>query len=207
MELIDCLNSRRSVRKFLAKPVAERDVKKIIEAGLRAPSSKNSAPWFFLVLGKDKKAEICQWVRDNKSQKRTQPADPVTGKPAAKSFDSTEASLGIIENAPVLILILNRSPFIGGRARLAQHPSAEDIFTYATEIIGIGACMENILLASHGLDLAAVPLADVYPAEDEIKEKYQLPYDLVLGIALGYPAYQPGPRPKKEEGFVKYNLK
>ena len=41
---------RRSVRRFLAKPVEQEKIERILRAGFEAPSARNRRPWEFLVL-------------------------------------------------------------------------------------------------------------------------------------------------------------
>lgn len=54
MDLYDGIISRRSIRKYKDKKIPEEIIKKIIKAGMYAPSSRNKRPWFFIVI-KNKK--------------------------------------------------------------------------------------------------------------------------------------------------------
>jgi len=54
MAFIDLLQSRRSVRSFLDKPVEREKIIKCLEAARLAPSACNSQPWKFVVVD-DKK--------------------------------------------------------------------------------------------------------------------------------------------------------
>ena len=47
MELIKI---RRSVREFTDEKISDDDIKKIIEAGICAPSAMNQQPWEFIVI-------------------------------------------------------------------------------------------------------------------------------------------------------------
>lgn len=47
---IDLLRKRRSVRQFQDKAVDQEDVATLVEAMLRAPSSRNTSPWKFVVV-------------------------------------------------------------------------------------------------------------------------------------------------------------
>ncbi|MEE3495655.1 MAG: nitroreductase family protein, partial [Butyrivibrio sp.] len=49
--------ARHSIRKYKAEAVNRDDIKKILEAGILAPSAKNRQPWKFIVVEGDKKAE------------------------------------------------------------------------------------------------------------------------------------------------------
>ncbi len=53
VETLEAIRSRRSVRKFKALLPSEELVKKVLEAGIWAPSGMNNQPWAF-VLVKDK---------------------------------------------------------------------------------------------------------------------------------------------------------
>ena len=48
--MLNIINSRRSVRVWTQQPVAEEEVRKIIEAGMNAPSAGNEQPWYFIVV-------------------------------------------------------------------------------------------------------------------------------------------------------------
>jgi nitroreductase len=49
-ELIQTIFARRSIRKYTAELVSERDVKTMLEAAMAAPSSSNRKPWHFVVV-------------------------------------------------------------------------------------------------------------------------------------------------------------
>jgi len=51
MDVIEAINSRKSVRSFKPDPVPREVLRTIIEAALRAPSWGNTQPWEFAVLG------------------------------------------------------------------------------------------------------------------------------------------------------------
>lgn len=54
---IDLLRKRRSIRQFQAKPIEAEKVRLILEAMLRAPSSRSLNPWEFVVVDDRKKME------------------------------------------------------------------------------------------------------------------------------------------------------
>jgi nitroreductase len=47
---IDLLRQRRSIRKFLDKPIEREKVNELIEAALRSPSSRGLNPWQFIIV-------------------------------------------------------------------------------------------------------------------------------------------------------------
>ena len=47
---MDALFSRRSIRKYTNEPVSDDEIKKLLEAGMSAPSAGNEQPWHFIVI-------------------------------------------------------------------------------------------------------------------------------------------------------------
>jgi nitroreductase len=50
METWDAIRARRNVREFSERPIVDADLERILEAGRRAPSSKNWQPWDLVVV-------------------------------------------------------------------------------------------------------------------------------------------------------------
>jgi nitroreductase len=50
METWDAITARRNVRDFDERPLSDADLDRILEAGRRAPSSRNWQPWDFVVV-------------------------------------------------------------------------------------------------------------------------------------------------------------
>lgn len=53
MDYDEVIMGRRSIRGYLDKPVPKELIKEIIELAIRAPSSMNTQPWHFYVIGGD----------------------------------------------------------------------------------------------------------------------------------------------------------
>jgi nitroreductase len=61
MQTWDAIRARRNVRQFTTDPVPPEQLDRILEAGRRAPSSKNSQPWDFVVVtDRDQLARLAQ---------------------------------------------------------------------------------------------------------------------------------------------------
>jgi nitroreductase len=65
MQTWDAIRARRNVRQYTSKPIAREDLERILEAGRRAPSSRNWQPWHFVVVtGRDQLTELAKvWER------------------------------------------------------------------------------------------------------------------------------------------------
>lgn len=47
---MDAINNRRSVRKYIDKPVEKEKIEKLLRAAMQAPSAANQHPWEFIVV-------------------------------------------------------------------------------------------------------------------------------------------------------------
>lgn len=53
METFEAILKRRSIRRYKAKDITEKEIKRLLEAAMAAPSAHNNQPWEFVVV-KDK---------------------------------------------------------------------------------------------------------------------------------------------------------
>lgn len=51
MEALDCIMTRRSIRKFSGEPLSDEQTQTILRAAMAAPSAGNQQPWRFVLLG------------------------------------------------------------------------------------------------------------------------------------------------------------
>jgi nitroreductase len=52
METMNSIFSRRSIRKYLPKPVTHDLIENILKAGMNAPSAGDEQPWYFIIIDK-----------------------------------------------------------------------------------------------------------------------------------------------------------
>ena len=50
MDTMKAVLTRRSVRKYIDKPISDETIKELIEAGISAPSAGNQQPWHFIII-------------------------------------------------------------------------------------------------------------------------------------------------------------
>jgi nitroreductase len=50
MDAIECILTRRSIRKYTGKAVSEEQLHTVLRAGMSAPSANNRRPWHFVVM-------------------------------------------------------------------------------------------------------------------------------------------------------------
>ena len=50
MDTLDAIHTRRSIRRYIDKPVGEELVQKLLAAAMQAPRARNQQPWQFVVI-------------------------------------------------------------------------------------------------------------------------------------------------------------
>ena len=55
MDTLDCIKTRRSIRKYKDTPIADEIINDILDCARRAPSSCDTQPWDFIVVKEQKK--------------------------------------------------------------------------------------------------------------------------------------------------------
>ncbi len=78
----------------------------------------------------------------------------------------------------------------GAAACIAVFCDREAMYNDVKDHQGIGACLQNMLLAAHALELGAVWLGEILNRAGEVNSLLNLParYELMAVIALGHPA-------------------
>ncbi|MCX6779167.1 MAG: nitroreductase family protein [Candidatus Magasanikbacteria bacterium] len=201
-QLLEKIFTRRCIRVFKNKKVSKKDLESIVEAGLRAPSSKNSEPWYLVVVEGEEKEEVAKSIEKNFHKYARVPQN-TKGQKITTVPDTTRESIQIIRDSSALILIFDKQPYSKGIFEMTEI-EARVLYSFSVEIVGIGACMENVLLAAHSLGLGAVPIADIYPAALDIKKKFKIPYMFSIGIAIGYPGEKVPKRRINKKKFTKW---
>jgi nitroreductase len=117
METWDAITSRRNVRSFADRPVPPADLDQILEAGRRAPSSRNWQPWdFILVTDRDRLRDLA------------------TVGPGAGHVAGAAAAIAVI--GPAGDNPFRRAQFDLGQAVMSMMLAAADL--------GIGSCHAGI---------------------------------------------------------------
>lgn len=50
MEIFEVINTRRSIRDYIDKPIPQELIEKILKAAMQAPSAGNQQPWHFILV-------------------------------------------------------------------------------------------------------------------------------------------------------------
>lgn len=168
MELDKALTGRRSIRKYADKPVPNELVRRVLEAGIWAPSAKNGQQWRFTVLTGEEKKKLTTLFRSELE--------------GLKRMGSSLASCNAMEEAPVVIIVWNAND----DKRLAE-----------SSLQSVAAAIQNMLLKAYSLGLGSLWICDVYDATKAITKHFNKTWKLVAAVTLGWPAQTPEPRSRK----------
>ena len=165
MDVMQAIKGRRSVRKYKAESVSDKDLDIVLEAARWAPSWANTQCWRFVV------------VRD--PQLKAKLADTLMLK------DNRSTSTAAVRDAPVVIVTcaeLGKSGY--RRGTIATDKG--DWFMFDTAL-----AMQNLTLAAHAIGLGTVHLG-LFDAK-EVANILDVPYGAVVVemTPLGYPDEQP----------------
>ena len=167
--VLSSIMARRSVRKYLDKPVEHEKLETIVRAGINAPSGMNRQPWIVRVV------ESQQLIADVTEVYKQENAEQVKRD---KDFKN------MFRNAPNLICVC--TPAKGG-GELDAGLLGENMML-AAQSLGLGTCC----LGGPVRFLKANEKCKFFMDRLDIPSDYQLNYI----IAVGYPDEQPEAKPR-----------
>jgi nitroreductase len=181
MEILEAIQTRRSIRNFQDRPVEEEKLRIVLEAARLAPSWANLQCWRFVV------------VRNRATRNRLSELSYVESYMAPKGYKANPAQEALAQ-APVVLVACadpDRSGNLGGQ------------FYYMTDL---GLAAANLMLAAHAQGLGSV-FVGVFD-EPAIRLLLEVPPHIrIVGLfPLGYPRGEKkaGP-PRKPLGEITFH--
>lgn len=176
-ETLNTIYERRAVRKYKDRPVDNKIIEKVIDAGRMAPSAINKQPWRFYIL-------------TNRDTIKTFSKE--IAKEAAKEFIGSGIK-EIVKTAGNFLHSFHGTDLLRGSDPIF-HDAPVVIFVTAPKYdewagLDIGMCAQNIMLAAKalGLDSCPVGLAK-YVEETPVFYRLRIPAaeQVQLAVILGY---------------------
>ena len=138
--MIPEIYDRRSIRKFINKPISQKDITDIIQSGIKAPSSKNRQPWKYIVIQGNAKEEMLKVFRQGIEREENDRAL----LPKSKQYIAmAKYTVDIMAEAPTIVFVVNSL----GKTILSELTPEERVFEICN-IQSIGASIQNMLLAA-----------------------------------------------------------
>lgn len=189
-DLHEFLRSRRSVRRFIPRPVEREKVERILATAGYAPSAHGRQPWRFAILEADSpKALLAEAM--GRDFHRDLARDNLPPKEIEKRL---ERSYNRITQAPVVIIL---------SADITEMDSYPDEKRQAAEttmaVQSTAAAGLQLMLAAHAEGLASVWTCAPLFAPQTIVQTLNLPAHWMpqAMVFIGYPAEEPKPKTLK----------
>lgn len=186
-------SSRRSVRRFLDRPVERATLERLMQLATMAPSASNKQPWRFVIVREP--AVIAAMAEAVRAQIALVLAhmDP-SGVEAFRAYGEYFTRF---ERAPCVIAPTCRpTPILSQLALPSLEPAARErvsAMEHTSAVVSTALAIENLLLAAPALGLGASALTGPLLAADRLRELLRVPssWELLALIAVGYPDEAP----------------
>ena len=198
----DLVGNVRTMRRLKTDPVSDQLLRKVLDAGVQAPSGMNSQPWAFLVV---RDAEKKRWFADRYKagvESRFGPLEIPNDDRSelARMGRALRYQCDHMHEFPILLMVAGKRdwPF--------RVPECERVGKAPPNYGAVYPCVQNILLACRALGLGAALTTMHQVFEDELHEHFAIPDDfgVVVTIPIGYPVGKLGPVRRAPAADVTY---
>lgn len=171
MDALDCIKTRRSVRRFTAEPVTPAQVREVVEAAAFAPSWKNTQVARYILVEDRAKIETI-------------------GTECVLDFSYNAKTLSA---APALVALT----MVTGRSGFEKDGSYSSPLEGHWQSFDAGIAAQTFCLAAHALGLGTVIMGIYDPAK--VAKVLGVPEGQTVAalIAIGRPAQDPAVPPRK----------
>ncbi|MDO8568040.1 MAG: nitroreductase [Dehalococcoidales bacterium] len=208
MDVLEAIRNRRSSRRYKPDPVPRKVLEEILETCRWAPSSSNTQPWQFAILGgkviETVKARLsekveAEWDRDLLKFKELHPDIPYSNlrDPYRQRSVETRNKIDSWQFPPgTPDLDKKRKQYLLQGGRFYDAPNAIILYTekylLPKAILDIGLMAQSIALAAHSRGLGTCLMAMPLNWPELIREMLDIPDDKAMGlvVAIGYPDTQ-----------------
>jgi nitroreductase len=198
--LFETIYSLRAIRWLKPEPIPEETLKKIVEAGIHAPSGGNRQDWGFILV---RDPELKRFIGDRyrETQKKLQTGRPPLSELPPERQRGMRAAIHLAEHlheVPVILLACSLKEY----PPWASNPRA----SVATVHGSIYPAVQNMLLACRGLGVGATLTTTHCFFEEELKQKLGVPQNMEISalLPLGFPRGKFGKTTRKPVDEVLY---
>ncbi len=160
--ILDLIKSRRSIRRFLPRPVEREKILACLEAARLAPSASNGQPWRFVVIDETAlKERLCE-----------------------AAFSGIYSASRFAAQAPVIIVVL-------ARLNRLTHRLGSRFQGIPFHLIDIGIAVEHFVLQAEELGLGTCWMGWFNPRRVRRALQVPKKYKIVAMMPVGYAASRP----------------
>ena len=196
MDLLEAIKSRKSIRGYKQTPVPKEILTEIMEIAIRAPSSTNTQPWEFAILGGTVLDDLKQALQEQFLAGIEANPD-FSVKPPTGIYRKRQVDLGI-----TLFQLMDiaredkekRTQWTLSMLRAFDAPNAiiisvdEEIYN-DWAMFGLGSVSQTIALVALNFGLGTCMQRALIDYPDVVRQIIGIPQSkkLAIGIAIGYP--------------------
>ena len=192
MDVFEIMKRRRSVRKYLDKPVPRADIEDLIRCAGSSPSAINLQPWEYVVTYGEEKDRLIRRLKKVHAMKNVS-CGPGTSAPLPKKIaDRSRRALKVME-PQIAKLDVPFNQFIGeGSCSFYGAPVViivlmDKVFP-KLRYLDVGLSVSYLLLAAEAKGLSTCPIGLITEYGDDIKDVLNIPEEkeVLLAISMGY---------------------
>ena len=192
MDVFEIMKQRKSVRKYLDKPVPRVDIEDLIRCAGSPPSAINLQPWEYVVTYGEEKDRLIRRLKKVHAMKNVS-CGPGTSTPLPEKIaDRSRRVLKVMEpqiaklNVPFNQFIEEGSCSFYG-APVVIIVLMDKVFP-KLRYLDVGLSVSYLLLAAEAKGLSTCPIGLVTEYGDDIKDVLNIPEEkeVLLAISLGY---------------------
>ncbi len=185
MDIYEAIEKRRTIRDFEDKSIDPKIIKKILSAGLKAPTNNHLREWEFVI------------VNDKKERSRVLNLEDMTSYDDCEKMmdgfgmtDSDQRGMYHIAMPKQFSMLYNSACLILPFFKLREPLMQPTCLSSLNEFASIWCCIENILLAAAAEGILGVTRIPMTEELEHIKKTINHPdnYTMPCYIALGYPS-------------------
>ena len=185
MDVYEAMAQRKTIRDFEAVEIGMDVVKRLLDAGFKAPSHNHLRQWHFIILqDKSKRKELLdQTITQRGKKEATQIVDRwgMTDEEQREMYiDAIPKQFSMLMEAGCLIV-----PCFRQQTSLLQPETLSSLNAFAS----IWCCIENILVAAASEGIFGVTRIPFETERETMKRFLNVPedYEIPCCLALGYP--------------------
>lgn len=187
----DLVGQVRTMRRLKPDPVPLELIRRVLEAGVQAPSGMNLQAWSFLAIHEK---EDLKWFGEHYKAGILSRFGPLTvadddETPFAKQIRALKYQSDHMREFPLVLLVAGKRdwPF--------KVPESQRVGLAPPNYGAVYPCVQNILLSCRALGLGAALTTMHQVFEDELHAYFEIPddYGVVVAIPIGYPMGKFGP--------------
>ena len=192
MDVFEIMKQRKSIRKYLDKPVSRADIEDLIRSAGFPPSAINLQPWEYVVTYGEEKDRLIRRLKKVHAMKNVS-CGPGTSTPLPEKIaDRSRRALKVMEpqiaklNVPFNQFIEEGSCSFYG-APVVIIVLMDKVFP-KLRYLDVGLSVSYLLLAAEAKGLSTCPIGLITEYGDDIKDVLNIPEEkeVLLAVSLGY---------------------